>query len=97
MGPAAHLAEVDGTVFSADVLFALIVGWLGLRWDCLACRAEQETNMMSAFIITTLLSHTKTKVSSEWLEGTVTFSENYDTTVDLLGRCSTFIDEKVQP
>lgn len=31
VGPAAHLAEVDCTVFSADVLFAFVVSWLGLR------------------------------------------------------------------
>lgn len=31
VGLAAHLAEVDCTVFSADILFALVVGWLGLR------------------------------------------------------------------
>lgn len=31
VGLAAHLAEVDCTVFSADVLFALVVGWLRLR------------------------------------------------------------------
>lgn len=42
VGPAAHLAEVDCAVFSADVLFAFIVSWLGLRWDRLACQAEQS-------------------------------------------------------
>lgn len=31
VGPAAHLAEVHRAVFSADVLFAFIVSWLGLR------------------------------------------------------------------
>lgn len=85
MGLVAHLAEVDGAVFSADVLFALIVRRLGLRRDRLACQAEQETSCQfphNIIIITILLSHTKTKVSSEWLEGTVTFSEKYDTTVD---------------
>lgn len=41
-GPAAHLAEVHCTVFSADVLFAFVVRWLGLRRDRLACRAEQS-------------------------------------------------------
>lgn len=64
MGLVAHLAEVDSAVFSADVLFALIVSWLGLRGDRLACQAEQET-IMSIFTeaqpITILLSHTKTK------------------------------------
>lgn len=31
VGLVANLAEVNGAVFSADILFALIVGWLGLR------------------------------------------------------------------
>lgn len=31
VGPAAHLAEVHRAVFSADVLFAFSVSWLGLR------------------------------------------------------------------
>lgn len=81
MGPAAHLAEVDRTVFSADVLFALVVGWLGLRGDGLACQAEQETIIMSAFAIITPLSH-KATVSSELQEGPVTFSGKCDTTVE---------------
>lgn len=47
----------------------------------MACRAEQETSIMSAFTIIILLSH-KTTVSSELPEGSVTFSEKHDTTVD---------------
>lgn len=42
VGLAAHLTEVDRAVFSADVLFAFVASWLGLRWDCLACQAEQS-------------------------------------------------------
>lgn len=78
MGLRAHLAEVHSAVFSADVLFALIVSRLGLRWDCLACRGED--NMALTF--TTALSHTEAKLSSEGLEGTVSFSGHEDTTED---------------
>lgn len=42
VGPAAHLAEVHRAVFSADVLFAFSVSWLGLRRNRLACQAEQS-------------------------------------------------------
>lgn len=42
-GAAAHLTEVDGAVFPADVLLALVVGRLGLRRDRLACEAERES------------------------------------------------------
>ena len=62
----------------------------------MACQAEQETNVTPVFTISTPLSH-KATVSSELLEGTVTFSEKCDTTVDpFVDRC-TFIEEKVQP
>lgn len=85
VGLVAHLAEVDSTVFSADVLFALIVGWLGLRWDRLACQAKQENNSMSISWRLSLSQYyfpTETKGSSEWLQGTVTLSEKCDTAVD---------------
>lgn len=85
VGLAAHLAEVDRTVFSADILFALIVSWLGLRRDRLACQAE--TNIMLVFTFTILLSH-KTKVSNELQEGMVTFSEKYDTILDPFVVCA---------
>lgn len=56
---AAHLAEVHGAVFPADVLLALAVGRLGLRRDRLACRGRARQPPQVTFSCIILLKWSK--------------------------------------
>lgn len=67
---ATHLAEIHSAVFSADVLFALVVGRLGLRRDRLAFQRAGKQYQFSQ----ELFSQMETMLSCEQPQATVTTS-----------------------
>lgn len=77
VGLAAHLAEVHGAVFPADVLLALVVRRLRLRRDSLACRGRAgHRRQVSFYFHSTAFPHRDGAAT-----GSVTRSENCDPTV----------------